>query len=91
MDSRVIGKLKVNEFQGFWTFFCPIHGTIWRIILDVTETEVNSSIVKLFPIRQIKFLAIKAPDILKLSAQPYGRPNAKYAHFFTCTRYLMCM
>ena len=28
---------------------------------------------------------------LKLSAQPYGRPNAKYAHFFTCTRYLMCM
>ena len=28
---------------------------------------------------------------LKLSAQPYGRPNAKYAHFFTSTRYLMCM
>ena len=27
---------------------------------------------------------------LKLSAQPYGRPNAKYVHFCTCTRYLMC-
>ena len=28
--------------------------------------------------------------ILKLSAQPYGQPNAKYVHFCTCTRYLMC-
>ena len=27
---------------------------------------------------------------LKLSAQPYGQPNAKYVHFFACTRYLMC-
>ena len=27
---------------------------------------------------------------LKLSAQPYGQPNAKYVHFCTCTRYLMC-
>ena len=27
---------------------------------------------------------------LKLSAQPYGRPNAKYVHFCTFTRYLMC-
>ena len=24
---------------------------------------------------------------LKLSAQPYGQPNAKYVHFCTCTRY----
>ena len=27
---------------------------------------------------------------LKLSAQPYGQPNAKYVHFCTFTRYLMC-
>ena len=27
---------------------------------------------------------------LKLSAQPYGQPNAKYVRFCTCTRYLMC-
>ena len=27
---------------------------------------------------------------LKLSAQPYGQPNAKYVHFCTCTIYLMC-
>ena len=28
--------------------------------------------------------------LLKLSAQPYGQPNAKYVHFCTYTRYLMC-
>ena len=27
---------------------------------------------------------------LKLSAQPYGQPNAKYVHFCACTRYLLC-
>ena len=31
-----------------------------------------------------------AITFLKLSAQPYGQPNAKYVHFCTCTRYLMC-
>ena len=27
---------------------------------------------------------------LKLSAQPYDQPKAKYVHYCTCTRYLMC-
>ena len=31
-----------------------------------------------------------ADSRLKLSAQPYGQPNAKYVHFCTCTRYIMC-
>ena len=38
-----------------------------------------------------KYVHLFSSDgILKLSAQPYGQPNAKYVHFCTCTRYLMC-
>ena len=44
------------------------------LCLSISVTKVNT--------RHITYL--------KLSAQPYGQPNAKYVHFCTCTRYLMC-
>ena len=40
--------------------------------------------------REFNFNLTTAGEVLKLSAQPYGQPNAKYVHFCTCTRYLMC-
>ena len=50
---------------------------------SLPERQTNKSIPHVMALNGVE-------QYLKLSAQPYGQPNAKYVHFCTCTRYLMC-
>ena len=56
---------------------------LWSRIIYHPENNVTNT-------QRSQSQAVGLATRLKLSAQPYGQPNAKYVHFCTCTRYLMC-
>ena len=79
-------KLNINGFR-----FEQIDESIVSRMLLSLSNHKNGGMAQI-PTYMYKLIAkfIVAPLTLKLSAQPYGQPNAKYVHFCTCTRYLMC-
>ena len=60
-----------------------------RKYIDKLE-RIQRRLTRLILICQLSYEERFQPFRLKLSAQPYDQPNAKYVHFCTCTRYLMC-
>ena len=75
--DRIAHNLCQKDDRAFWGEVKHVTNSKIKLTSKIWEAHGSVNITSM-------------PAYLKLSAQPYGQPNAKYVHFCTCTRYLMC-